>query len=327
MPWVSLGVFLMCVFYIGLSGLWLGDYRPILLSIPFLVWGLYFLGNPKRQLVGSVFIVLAALGKEDMAVFAGTIMLYQFLFKRKRWALFLSILCYGIALFGLLVIIPHFRGTESDTISRYAGISGLFKLGHMKIEYVLKLFFPVLLLALVCVKKVWVLIPNLMMNLASTFVGQLTALNQYDIATGIIIFWSTVSCLKTIKFRSANLYYWMALLFIVNLLLLSAHTLRWQLLSPNKRYDDYLYVQDLKKRIPNDAVLAATNMVGGQFGQRRQLYMFDLGLATCKDKPDYVVVDKVMDLTPAVAQLVTDCYKSGYVKMEENSSFLVLIRN
>lgn len=144
--WLSLAVFLIYVFYIGLTAPLLTDYRAIVLGMPYLAWGLYFIESKKNQNIGMILLAIGAFAKEDMALFVGMIGLYQVLVLKKKRGMILAVFGFAVALIGLFVVIPYFRGVTSDTLSRYAGIAGLFQLVPEKIIYILRLFFPLLFL-------------------------------------------------------------------------------------------------------------------------------------------------------------------------------------
>jgi len=324
--YLSYLIYFIYLFYIGLTGLLLGDYRPVVISLPLLAWGIYCMDDPKRQKLSLLLLILAALGKEDMAIFVGTIGIYLFFSKKKRIWLWLAAYGYILFILGLFVIIPYFRGAESDTLSRVSGFESLFQMLGYKLTYLIRLFFPVLFLPLLSWKKLWVLIPSIAMNLATNYAGQLSALNQYDIATGLVIFWSFISSIKLIKKKKQGLYYWVILLIITNMLLLSGHSFRRYLFEPFNRLDDYLYIQDLKQKIPSDAVVAATEHPGGQFGQRKELQIFDKTVKEYSKEPDYIIIDKIQDWTDTTQQMYAEKINNGYILRDETIGLIILQR-
>lgn len=321
--WLSLAVYLMYLFYIGLTSPLLLDYRAVVLGMPFLAWGIYFLENPKKQNIGIILLAVGALAKEDMALFVGVIGLYQLLILKKKRGLILAIYGFSLALIGLLIIIPAFRGTDSDTLGRYVGIGGLFLMVPEKIIYIVRLLFPLLFIPILEWKKIWAMLPSLFINLFSVYLGQISAINQYDIATGLVIFWSFISFVKSQKSQSVYLLF--ALLLIVNVLLLSGHSIRRNLFDSFYRYDDYIFIHEFKDSILPDAVVAATNTIGGQFGQTRNLQIYDLNVMTYQEKPDYILVDKLNDYNENIQDMVqNDLISGNYLIRYETDSILIL---
>jgi len=323
-PWLSLAIYFTYIFYIGLIGLILSDYRAVVLALPFLTYGLYLLEFSKHKKIGIMLLILAALGKEDIAIFVGTIGLYHFIVNKKKIGIFLCLFGYLLAILGVFVIIPFFRGSPSDTLNRFTGIDSLLWEVPLKVTYIFRIFFPLLFLSLLSWKKIWVLLPNLLINLMSKHVGQFTAVNQYDLVTGLIIFWAFISTMVRFQRKRISMYYIFALLLITNVFLLSGHTFRRQLFSNLERFNDYVYIQEFINKIPADSVISATTKAGGQFGHFRDLQIYDNKVMTYSIQPDYIVIDKIQDLNENIQKMISLSYGYGYIKRSETESILIL---
>lgn len=326
-PLLSLAIYLMFIFYIGVSGLLLDDYHPVVLSLPFLAWGIYLMESERFRKLAIVLLIIGAFGKEDMAIFVGALGLYYWLV-RKRLKTGIPLAIFGF-LWGALcvaVIIPFLRGAPSDTLARYGGLSIIFSSLNLKGIYIIRLLFPVLFVVLLAPNIMWVLIPNLAINLVSGYPGQLSAVNQYDIATSIIIFISLIEFLKRRKAAGKALYYILALLLIVNLMLLSGHLSRRYLFTPVTRYSDYTYLHNLMDNIPSNAIIAVTNSVGGQFGEFQHVQIFDDTIKTYTEEPDYIIIDRVADFTLTTHRMMDDRLANGYIIRNQTQSFFILQR-
>ena len=317
----SLLIFFLAVFYIGFSGLIISEYRAVVLGFPFISFGLYFVESRPQKRLGWVLLLLGALAKEDMAVLVGSIGLYQFLVNKQKRGAILAVLGYAWALFGVFVIIPMFRGAASDTLARYS-FSSLLDINRL--TYFVRLFFPLLFLPLLSWRKILVMLPNFALNLVSSHLGQYSAVNQYDLGTGLIIFWAMIDVVGRIKVDKTKLHILFVNLVVINLFLLSGH-LAWRyVVSDMSRYQDYQYLENVKARIPTNAILAATSTAGGIFGDRQSLQMFDDSVMTYEKQPDYIIIDKITDNKPQIEDMVLTKLNAGYIIWEENKSFLIL---
>jgi uncharacterized membrane protein len=326
--YLAFAVYLIYVFFVGVSGLMLSDYRPVVLALPFLASGLYYLEQNSHAKKGWILFIIAALAKEDMAIFVGTMGLYRFIFHKEKKGLVLAAYGFALGLIGLFVIIPYFRGVPSDTLARYNVIK-IFSIG--KAMYLSKLFLPMLFVSLSSWKKVWVMIPNLMMNLLSSHTGQINLLNQYDIATGLVMFWAALDGLSRLQANKLLFKQVFVIIIAMNVVILTRHMMWSNIAKPYQRLDDYIYLQALNETIPVDAVVATSGTVGGQLAERQNLQLFSPAFVADEHPPytrdpDYIIVDKKVDLDASTQAEIANKLGQGYFVLEDTESFIVLKR-
>jgi uncharacterized membrane protein len=336
-------------FYMGVSGLLLADIHIEVMALPLLCWGLYFYFiSEKREKTGLVLLLLAILAKEDIGIAVGSIGLAGILIKKDRKAAVL-LLGFVFSILEILVLIPAVRGAPSDTLTRYAlwGNSGteiivsilihpFAVIGHLlqplQLTYLVRLLFPLAFLPLLGGKRFLIVIPSLLINLLTNYEGQLSALNQYDIATTAVLFFVAAYGFKNLQILLQKRKQWknvavslMTILIFFNLLLIPGHLLWKYIFVKLDNYDDYLYLQQLSTKIPENAILVATDKPGAQLAEHEHLFTYNPLLSRLRGEPDFVVIDKLRDAQELVTKPVSYYMgKTNYRIFEQTDHFLVL---
>ena len=281
--------FFIFITYLGISGLWLFDYHPNVFALPFLIWGWYFFHNRKIKITFILFI-LASLGKEEIGIYIGMSGLLMLLKYRNKIGIFFA--CYGflISILALFVFIPYFRQETADTFARYSWLGNSFAdaistvltnpffilgklLSFFKISYLFKLGLPLLFIFIAAPKESIIIIPSLLINMFADFPSQTSALYQYDVAVTAGIFYVAVIGLKRISkyvrdIKEVNFKFHLLSYFIViNFFLFVVHPFWSVIFRPLNRYQDYLFLQDLRKKIPENFIISVSNIPGGLFGE------------------------------------------------------------
>ena len=341
-------LFMLCfLFYTAISGLLLFDYHPNVFALPLLIWAIYFYFRKKSKLSFLLFF-LATLCKEEIGVFVAMFgLLIAIKYRDKKgWLLFI----YGIvySLLALLVFIPYFRAGPSDTWQRYAWLGSTLSevintlitkpgyvleklIGWTRLIYLLKLSLPVIFLFIFALPESLIILPSLLINLLTDFPFQISAGYQYDIPITVGIFFASIVGWQSLNNKIALLkskldYKFLLLIFLaVNLGLFFTHPFITTLFRPMKRYQDYLLLQDLQKKIPEDFIISAANMPGGQFGNFEHLQLFDPGVFSYQEIPDIVIVDKLINFDNNAQTKVDQLKQSNFETTLENDTLLILL--
>src|SRR3990167_2283606 len=129
-------------------------------------------------------------------------------------------------------------------------------LSFFKISYLFKLGLPLLFIFIAAPKESIIIIPSLLINMFADFPSQTSALYQYDVAVTAGIFYVAVIGLKRISkyvrdIKEVNFKFHLLSYFIViNFFLFVVHPFWSVIFRPLNRYQDYLFLQDLRKKIP-----------------------------------------------------------------------------
>lgn len=343
--------FLIFLSYTGISGLYLFDYHPVAFALPLLVWGIYFFFAKKIK-YSFLLLVLAAFCKEDIGIYVSMlgILLAVKYHEKKGWIL--AVFGIVFSLLALFVFIPYFRGGESDTLARYSWlgnsfpemlqtviqkplyvISTIFSL--MKLSYLVKMALPFFFIFLLAPAESLVLLPSLFLNLFSSSIFQNSGLYHYDVAVSAGIFFAGICGLQNLLKFFAQHYplqqqqilqrKLLTLIFIINIFLLVVHPAFKTLLRPLSRYNDYVFLQELQQRIPQDFTVSLSNIPGGQFGNFEHIQLFDDNTFQYAKPPDLVIIDKLAGYDDYARIKTGELLGSGYCLFQENNSFIILI--
>lgn len=343
--------FLIFLSYVGISGLYLFDYHPVVFALPLLIWGLYFYYVKKWQTTFLLFF-LAALCKEDIGIFIGMFGLLIALKHKDRKGWLLAACGFIYSLLALFVFIPHFRGAESDTLARYSWLGNslpemlntvisrpLFVISQiatfMKISYLVKMSLPLLFMFVFSPAEGMIILPSLVINLLSDSMYQNSGLYHYDIAITSGLFLASILGLQNLlaffsqhfpqaqqQILQKNL---LTLIIVCNLLFLVVHPAVKVLVRPVTRYQDYLYLQDLQQHIPKNFVISISNIPGGQFGNFEHLQLFDDATFQYAEPPDLFIIDKQVGYDDYARSKAKDLLTNGYRLLQENNSFIIII--
>ena len=92
----------------------------------------------------------------------------------------------------------------------------------------------------------------------------------------------------------------------------------------HSRLQDYQYIQSLKNRIPNNLIIATSNGIGGQFGDREHLQLFDPRWIVYSVEPDIVIVDKVENNNEEVRNRIKEKLDTTFKLYKETDSFVII---
>jgi len=296
-------VFASLLIYIPLSGLLLFDVHEIAFAFPFLVFGILFL-EKKKAFWGIVLLLIAMGFKEDVGILVGMIGFYYGLFRKQKWGIALFIFCIIYSLLTLFVFIPYFRGTTSDTLSRYPLlnnpsilIDSILKLD--KLKYLLYVFLPVLPVLFVIPESLVLIIPSLLVNLLSNSPFQYGMSAQYDVMVTVAVFFSMILGLaKMQKLSEKGKLLPLQTLVIIGTIVFNLYFLfnNRAIIVANSivnRSEDRNALIELMADIPKDKNIAVSNNLGAYFGQYPNVYLFDPPWLEQRYQYDYLVIDRL----------------------------------
>lgn len=319
------------------------------LAMPLLVWGSYFVLTRTKTRFGVMLLLLSMLGKEDVGLYAGSLGLYMAAFEKRKLGIFLAACGFGFSLLTISVLIPLFRSGPSDTLLRY-GIWGdsafeiiiniiahpLQVLTHllnpMHLHYYVKLFFPLLFIAFFAPKQLLITVPLILVNALANYEAQITLLNQYELTILPAIFIATAYAYKNmlqIKHLKLFIYALPFLLIFFNLALFGGHSFVKTLTNFDKEaYTDAQTLEQIKSRIPETAVVMASNTVGPWFAEREYLLDFFPLRRFLEIKPDFIIVDKKRDALELEQRTIEEELSlDRELKVDfENETYVVLVR-
>ncbi len=236
---------------------------------------------------------------------------------------FLIFFGFSISLIAMFVLVPTFRGEDSDTLARYAHLGadkseilrnlitnpGIFFntiFNKEKIIYVIRLLLPLSFLSLFSPKRFLVILPSLLVNMLSNSHPQYSANFHYDVMTSVVIFWSATAGLNELfglyknrlnklKINTASII--LTALTVVNFVLFLGHPLWRDVFPKQDRSSDFQQIENLKTEIIQEnpeAIICATNKPGVHFAEFRNLYYCPEDVwRERRVIPDYVLIDKL----------------------------------
>lgn len=193
------------------------DFHPEVAATPLFLFAILNF-EKKKPAWGYLLTLLALVSKEQMGLVIAAWGVSLLLF-RKEWlrgALFLLV-GLGWSYFALFHIIPHFRGAPSDTLIRYEHLAdtpgGLlavllqepgtilsrFFSTPLRLQYLWRLFFPLVGLCFLCPRILMIALPVLAYNLLSENINQHTIYYHYNEAAIPWLFWSAIEGLAWLR--------------------------------------------------------------------------------------------------------------------------------
>ena len=257
---------------------------------------------------------MASLCKEDVNVFIFGFGIFLLLRKEKLGFVYVV---YGalMSYLTLFVFIPYFRNGPSDTLERYAylgsNLSEIIKtlitnpfilISHnfvlAKFLYLVKLFWPLLLLPLKNWRYIVLFLPSLLINFIVDEEFQSSGALHYDAMISVGIFVAFILNFKEIQINAKfNLKKFVLVLIIVNFLWLGMHPITKIPLIP-RYFSQYQNLIELQKDIPKDKEVGVPNMLGAHFGEFKNIRMIYPPMIPNDVLLDYVVFDKFIDYKP-----------------------------
>jgi uncharacterized membrane protein len=307
--------------YIPISGLYLFDWHPITYALPLLVWAIYYYFK-KRNWISLILFFFASLCKEDVNVFIFGFGLFLLLRKEKLGFVYFV---YGalMSYLTLFVFIPYFRNGPSDTLLRYgylgSNLSEIIKtlitnpfilISHnfvlAKFLYLVKLFWPLLLLPLKNWRYIILFLPSLFLNFIVDSEFQSSGAYHYDAMISVGIFVAFILNFKEIQKNALsksslnakfNLKKFVLVLVVVNFLWFGMHPIIKIPFIP-RFFAQYQDLMELKKDIPKDMVVGVPNMIGAHFGDYTNLRLTYPFWILNEGVMDYIVFDKFIEYKP-----------------------------
>ena len=316
------GAFLL---YPALGFLVLNEFHPVALATPLLLWAFLYL-EEDRWVRAAVFLVLAALCKEDVPLVIALMGVYFAVRKRSWWPLVITAAAAAYFALAFWVIIPHFNGGQSAFVARYStygdSASGVVRhaLTHpgqaltdvfaaSNLRYWLALLWPFGFISLLSPLTLLISAPELLLNALSSIVFQRRIEFHYTALEIPFLFAALVLGLMRLwrwlggGFRKAEAAMTgqrlrretLALLVLVTALAGNYLLGPLPFSLPGAAYDGRAYARtghdaaldEAVRLIPPGAVVSVNNNVGGQLSARPVVYVFPYFA-----KADYVIVDE-----------------------------------
>lgn len=279
------------------------DFHEIAFFIPLFITAIYFLETEQWRWM-SLFVLLAAMTREDAVVFVFFVGIYA-LFKRKNRA-GIGILIFSIIYFFLTTkaIMPALGGglLRLDRYSQFGSaapeiIKNLFTQPSLlwatvataeKLKYVVWMFLPVAFLPFFSRAALLLIAPGLLENLLTRYGSQFSGLYQYDAVLIPGIFLGAIYGVYHLqKYPKRFLQRAIIGTLIISWLFrspLNPIAFPKEIFQSNPKWDTY---RTLVQSIPaNASVSAYTNLVP-HLAQRKNIFM--LGQETVP--PDYLLID------------------------------------
>ncbi|HEX6700690.1 MAG TPA: DUF2079 domain-containing protein [Gaiellaceae bacterium] len=288
----------------------LNEFHPVALACPLLLYAFWFL-DEDRLVPFAVFALLAAATKEEIALVVAGFGLWYAL-ARRRWIAGAVIFAAGVvwSAFAIEVVLRHFNhGAEARFYSRYGEVGGsLGGIAHTAlhdpgrilstafdrrgIQYLLELVVPLACLFLAAPLVLVAAVPELALNLLSSTPTQQSIHFHYTAGAIPPLVVASVLGAARITRRRPD---WRVPLAVVAVVVALAENYRlgaiplWSHVPGGQAYQsDYTHVSrhdriaaDALRRVPDSAVVSATNSLGAHLSARRRILSFpDLGDAT-----------------------------------------------
>lgn len=309
----------------GLQPIVLGNFKEIILTIPFLMLAMFFLLR-QRYNPFLISLGLALLCKEEVGLIAAGFGIYVLLVHR-RCALGSALTVFGIAWTILLiqVVIPYFHGGagyyyfgfgqySASGLYEYLGTSvpeivmtlvtrPAFVLAHVltleKIDTLAKIFLPYATLGILGAEHLLLTLPTLGYTLLSERYGQyLFGSEHYAPVYVFLVVAVTVGAERLLKFLPSARYDVARVALGAFIITASAATYFLHAPGPlSRNFVPHLYLPSahdrlgaqMAQQIPQGAVVAVQSELASHVAQRRYLYMD--GMIPCLSGVDYAFAD------------------------------------
>ena len=316
------GAFLL---YPALGFLVLNEFHPAALATPLLLWAFLYL-EEERWVRAAVFLVLAAICKEDVPFVIALMGVYFAIRKRSAWPLVITVAAAAYFALAFWVIIPHYSGGQSAFVARYGTYGGsggevvkhaLTNPGQVlsdvlsasNLRYWLALLWPFGFVSLLSPLTLLISAPELLLNALSSVGFQRRIEFHYTameipfvyaaLVLGLMRLWRWLGggCRRAEAAMTGQRLPRETLALFVLAVALGANFVLGPLpfSLPGAAYDGRAYARtshdavldQAVRLIPEDAVVSVNNNVGAQLSARPVVYVFPY-FATA----DYVIVDE-----------------------------------
>jgi len=193
----------------------LGDFHPIALTTPLLLFAFFYL-DQKKYLIFGLFLMLAVLCKEEISLIVFIFGVYLAIAQKKR-KLGIMVSLLGIAIFALdiWVIIPYYRRDSFAFVTRYSYLGDsipeiiktlllhpVYVIKHVfipkKIEYFVEVFGPTGFLSFLSPSHLLLAVPTFFQNVLSDFHSQYSIYYQYTAPLTPFVFISAICGLQNL---------------------------------------------------------------------------------------------------------------------------------
>jgi uncharacterized membrane protein len=295
----ALGFALAYLLYPATGWLTLNEFHPVALATPLLLFAFWYL-DEDRLLPFALFAIAAATCKEEIALVVTGFGIWYAL-ARRRWAAGTAIAFVGAAwaVIAIAVVIPHYNaGAESDFYGRYSEVGGsaggILKTAFTHplriaeaafsgrdLHYLLQLLTPLAALCLLAPLVLVAALPELAINLLSSTTTQTSI--HFHYTAGLI-----PPLVIAAIFGAKRLSRWTLPVALVLAVAALAGNYRlgpipgWRHLPGGQTFQAtaarvtvHDRVADRALRlIPGDAVVSATNTLGGHLSARKRVLSF-----------------------------------------------------
>ncbi|MCP4415065.1 MAG: DUF2079 domain-containing protein [Chloroflexi bacterium] len=291
---------LVFLFYPALGFMNRFDFHPVIFCIPLLLFAFNAWEND-RLLLTHLLLLMALLSKEEIGLTIFALGLYAIFIRRQvRLGLMWASVGLGWSLFSLFVIIPAFRGTDSDTLGRYAwlgadvvtqlrtlilnpGFVWQQQMGEpFRWHFLVVLLLPLGYLALLAPATLLIGIPALLYNLLSAVPSQSSIYFHYIAPFVPFAFIAAILGAARLRLWRPQMIHW-----IIGSLLLGT-AVAWAVDNPFSKtvadpfYPVYTLEQtfsaeafaEAKALLPKDASVATTMAFAPHLSTRAELYLF-----------------------------------------------------
>ncbi len=300
--WAGLGFGLAYLLYPPTQWLALNEFHPVALAAPLLLFAFWYL-DEDRLVAFSLVAGLACLTKEHVPLAVASLGLWYALARgRRRAGTAIAAAGAAVAAVAIEIVVPHFAPTGSSPFEgRYRAVGGSplgivetaltdplrileQAFGGRGVTYLLELFLPLLALPLLAPLAALTALPELAANLLSSTKTQTSIHFHYTAAAipGLTV--AAVLGAASLRRRGGRLRPIVTTVVVAGVLanyVLGAIPV-WRAFPggqslASREYDASahdLVARRALRLIPGDAVVSATNSLGGHLSERRRLLSF-----------------------------------------------------
>ena len=285
------------------------DFHPVTLATTFLLGAFYFLIK-KRYLWLSVFLMLAALTKEQVWVIASLFGIYLFFVNKKRFlGILLTVFSLSVFYYLITKAIPQAAGAQHFALSYYSDfgesplviIKNIFLspgkvigtlLHKEQLIYLIRIFSPLGFLSLFYPLILVFAIPDFFINLLSNNVQLREIYYQYTATITSFIFISAIYAVVIVKKWFPKIPLKLFTWYILTTAVLGAYYIGPLPGSKNpsisvftRQLPERKIINEFLERIPPQFSIASTNNLGSHLSHRQKIYTIPVGI----NKADIIV--------------------------------------
>lgn len=324
------------------------DFHAVVLATTFLIGAFYYLLK-KRYVLFLLFAVLAGITKEQVWTVVALFGLYTVFFQKKiRFGMLLFAASVGIFIFLVWQAIPTVLGSQHFAVSFYSdfGDSPSSLIKNMvfspaktiqtlteadRVAYLKQLFLPMGYLSLLSPFFLIFAAPDLLINLLSSNKNMQQIYYQYTATITPFFLISAVYGVKLLLTKLKQIPETVIAGFLCSMCLYAAFL--YGPLPGAKHSNLAMFVNQvpdrdsihaLIKKLPRNSKIAATNNLGAQLSNRKDIYTIPLGIAEA-DYVAFLLNDSFVQPSLIVQKMLAMelRYNENYVLLYEKGDFLV----